>query len=139
MWLIINTRNSFFLRMTMQNTNFENNIGWLKLEHDQRDEELGEFSDAESESLILGLPSFTVLVHTILAIILYLVAGPALIFLNKHILVTFNFPYPVFVSSLGLWASVFISRYLFFCMMQTTLQKKKCCFQQKHFFFFSYF
>lgn len=95
----------------MLNTKLGNNIGWLKLERDRRDEELGEIStDDESESSIFGLPSFAALVSTILAIILYLITGPALIFLNKHILVIFDFPYPVFVSSLGLWASVFISR-----------------------------
>lgn len=46
------------------------------------------------------------------AIVLFCAVGPSLIFLNKHILTTLEFKYPMSVSGLGIVASAVLSRVL---------------------------
>lgn len=48
----------------------------------------------------------------VLACLCFMVVGPALMLLNKHIMQEMRFPYPLTLSSLGLFASVTFSRIL---------------------------
>ncbi len=43
---------------------------------------------------------------------IYMLIGPTLILLNKYILQQLNFPYPLFVSGLGLLMSAFMAQVL---------------------------
>eukprot|EP00605_Chrysophyceae_sp_TOSAG23-4_P002455 GSChrysophyteH1.ASY1.ANO1.2714.1 assembled CDS len=47
---------------------------------------------------------------TVLICAVYMVIGPALILLNKHILTDLDFPYPMFLSGLGVAVSALVAR-----------------------------
>jgi drug/metabolite transporter (DMT)-like permease len=46
----------------------------------------------------------------VIAVALFCAVGPSLIFLNKHLISTLNFKYPMFISGLGVVASAVFSR-----------------------------
>lgn len=52
------------------------------------------------------------IVKTVLLCVFYMIVGPGLILLNKHILSGLNFPYPMFLSGLGVLCSGIVARIL---------------------------
>ena len=52
------------------------------------------------------------LMQTLLACAAYVIIGPSLILLNKYILDQLNFPFPIFLSMLGVATSAGVARML---------------------------
>eukprot|EP00606_Chrysophyceae_sp_TOSAG23-5_P001288 GSChrysophyteH2.ASY1.ANO1.890.1 assembled CDS len=61
---------------------------------------------------------------TVLICAIYMVVGPGLILLNKHILTDLNFPYPMFLSGLGVGVSALVARVVV-ALGFVTLSKKE--------------
>ena len=60
--------------------------------------------------------------YTLLVCAVYMFAGPLLILLNKFILSNLHFPYPMFLSALGVCFSAIVARIL---VMLGTLGREK--------------
>ena len=59
-----------------------------------------------------GIYFFISVVKTVLLCSLFMVVGPALILLNKHIMTELNFPYPLFLSGLGIAFSSVVASFI---------------------------
>lgn len=72
----------------------------------------GDNRSEESEQIVEVMEVFKKNLYTLAICCIYMVVGPALIILNKYILSNLDFPFPIFLSGLGVLMSAGFARIL---------------------------
>ena len=73
--------------------------------------ELGS-QDSRGKMTTISSSSTSTLLKTGMIVVLFMLIGPSLILINQYILKTLNFPYPMFLSGLGILTTGIVSRVL---------------------------